>query len=215
METHRLQPMKEGYSPELFEKLYKETKNLRRSLVNQIDCRRYNVTPDIMESWFDDKFIYVFNKYFDQHEPDVLKGHIINALRTFKLRVLRKAYSAEGIFHTNTVELEGESELINIIPDKSLMPVETVFYDTAIEFMKNHLSDNAYLLLEIQLNPPPYILDKITKHNSRIPNELLAEYLGLFTDKDLRLLKNLKREISKATKSAREYFEYNPLALQY
>src|SRR5210317_15035 len=112
METHRLKPMREGYSPELFERLFNETKNLRKSLVYQIDCRRYGVTPDIMESWFEDKFIYVFNKYFDQHEPDILKGYIINALKIFKNRVLRKAYSKEGLFYSSNVELEGENELI-------------------------------------------------------------------------------------------------------
>ena len=98
MELHRLKPMEEGYPVELFNKLYKETKYLRKSLTRQIDARRFGVSPDIVESWFDDKFIFVFNKHFKDKNEDVLKGFLINSLRTFKLRILRKAYQKEGEF---------------------------------------------------------------------------------------------------------------------
>lgn len=218
MENHRLKPMKEGYSPQLFEKLYKETYNLRRSLASQIDSRRYGVTPDIILSWFDDKFIYVFNKHFDNKDPDVLKGFLINSLKTFKYRILRKAYNGEGLFHSSVVELEGESELINIIPDKSLESVDDTFYNLINNFMVDKLSDNAYLVFQLQIDPPPYILNKVKNCNSRIPNNLIADYLGIdlgdyyVTEK---YIKNLKKEISKAIKSAKEYFNNNPLALKY
>ena len=96
MEIHRLKPMKEGYSVQLFNDLYKQTSKLRKKLASQIDYRRYGVTPDIIESWFDDKFIYVFNKHFDNKDTDVLKGFIINSLQVFKYRVLRGAYSKEA-----------------------------------------------------------------------------------------------------------------------
>lgn len=209
MEIHRLKPMKSGYSKDLFERLYQETKPLRRSLARQIDSRRYGVTTDIIESWFDDKFIFVFNKHFDNKDENVLKGFIINSLKMFKYRVLRKAYNKEGEYYSSLVELEGEKELINIIPDKSLETHESVFYNLAIEFMKERLSDNAYLLLQLQVNPPPFILDRIKKHNSPIPNLLAAEFLGIdLGDEDdtYSYVKKLKKEISKATKSAREYF---------
>ena len=84
MEIHRLVPMKTGYDELLFNKLYKETEALRNLLTYQIDHRRYGVTQDIIKSWFDDKFIFVFNKYYGDIEEGQLKGRIINALRTFK-----------------------------------------------------------------------------------------------------------------------------------
>ncbi len=88
MEIHRLTPMKDGYSEVLFNKIYSETHNLRKSLANQIDPRRYGVSPDIILSWFDDKFIFVFNKHFSDKNPDILKGFIINSLKTFKYTFL-------------------------------------------------------------------------------------------------------------------------------
>lgn len=210
MELHRLQTMKEGYSEDLFNKLYEETKPLRKKLVRQIDPRYYGVSSDIIESWFDDKFIFVFNKYFDNKDPQLLRGFIINALQTFKYRILRKAYNKEGVFYSSNIQLEGESQLINIIPDSSLMSVDDTFYNLALEFMKERLSDNAYLLLQVQLDPPPYILSRIKNHNSRLPNDLLAEFLGLdmgSTSNTDRYLRTLKREITEATKSAKTFFE--------
>ncbi len=211
MEIHRLQPMKPGYSPELFNKLYKETSNLRKSLARQIDGRRYGVSQDIIESWFDDKFIFVFNKHFDNKDQDVLKGFIINSLKTFKYRILRQAYSQKGEFYNSTVDLEGDNELINIIPDKSSSPdVQDIFYGLAIEFMKEQLSYNAFLLLQVQLNPPPYIIERISKYNSRIPNTILCDYIGLDLGskrKNDRYLKKLKKEIKNTTEMAYEFFK--------
>ncbi|MAO08035.1 MAG: hypothetical protein CL596_04910 [Alteromonas sp.] len=211
MEIHRLKPMKSDYSPELFNRLYKETSNLRKSLARQIDSRRYGVTPDIVESWFDDKFIFVFNKHFDNKDQDVLKGFIINSLKTFKYRILRKAYGQEGEFYNSTVDLEGDNELINIIPSKdNSSDVKEIFYSLALSFMEKQLSDNAYLLLQVQLNPPPYIIERINNYNSRIPNNLLCEYLGLDLGskrKTDRYIKKLKKEIKDTTELAQEFFK--------
>jgi len=216
MEIHRLKPMKEGYSEELFNKLYKETQNLRKSLARQIDCRRYGVTNDIILSWFDDKFIFVFNKHFDNKDPDVLKGFIISALQTFKYRILRKAYNIEGEFHSSKVELEGEDNLINIIPDETFNKTEDIFYNIALEFMKERLTANAFILFQIQMDPPPYILHRIKNGNSRIPNSLIAEFLDIHVDNPNgadRYIKNLKKEVNTTLKKAREYFlDKDPLA---
>lgn len=216
MEIHRLTTMKEGYSVELFNKLYKETKNLRRSLAHQIDHRRYGVTQDVILSWFDDKFIFVFNKHFEDKDPDVLKGFLINSLKTFKMRILRKAYQQEGEFYSSIVTLDGEYDLINVIPDPVTMSNENLFYNLALEFMKNRLSDNAYLLFQLQLDPPPYILSRIENGNSRIPNSLIIDFLNLNNDdykQAERFIKKLKKEINIAIKNAKEYFsEENSLA---
>lgn len=209
MEVHRLQPMKEGYSVELFNRLYKETTPLRKKLTSQIDPRYYGVSRDIIESWFDDKFIFVFNKYFEEKEPEVLKGYIINALQTFKYRVLRKAYSREGNFYGSNIRLEGESELINIIPDTSTHTTEDVFYGLAMGFMEEKLSENAFILFQAQLTPPPYILSRIKSSNSRIPYHLLAEFLGIDLGDEIsteKYIKNLRREINKTIAEAKEYF---------
>ena len=217
MELHRLKTMKDGYPVSLFNKLYEETKYLRKSLSYQIDSRRYGVTPDIIESWFDDKFIFVFNKYFTEKDPDILKGFIINSLKTFKFRILRKAYNKEGLFYSSIIELEGDSQLINIIPDTSFQTTDDVFHNTLFEFMQSKLNDNAFLIFSIQMDPPPYIIQRLTTNRSRIPNDLIAEYLGINMGDDYstdKYIKSLKKQINKTIKSAKEYFQTeNPLAL--
>jgi len=215
MEIHRLKPMKEGYSVQLFNDLYKQTSKLRKKLASQIDYRRYGVTPDIIESWFDDKFIYVFNKHFDNKDTDVLKGFIINSLQVFKYRVLRGAYSKEAEYHSNLITLDGEQDLINIIPDNSQISNGDLFLDLVTEFMKDRLSADAYLVFQIELNPPPFILSKLPKSNSRIPNDLLSKFLDLpICNKNKKYLSSLRKEIAIQTEIAKEYFSNTTLAIK-
>jgi len=204
MEIHRLTNMKEGYSVELFNKLYKETEQLRKSLAYNIDPRYYGVSKDIIVSWFDDKFIHVFNKHCDNKDPDVLKGFIINSLQTFKYRILRKAYTKEADFYTSAIELEGENNLINYLPDKEDNTNGEIFFNLVLEFFKKELSDDAYLLLQLQLNPPPYLLNRIKKSNSNIPIKLILEFLGLEDiNKNVKYIRELRKDILMATEKAK------------
>lgn len=207
MENHRLKPMKENYNEALFNKIYKETTSLRKSLVYSIDHRRYGVTPDIVYSWFDDKFILVYNKYCDVYDYEVLKGHIINSLRTFKSRILRKAYNGEGEFYQSLVSKDGEYDLLNtldnIIDDTT--DVDSNNKMKLYDYLYNVLSDNAYLVAQVLLSPPPYILSRLQSNNSRISNELLMDYFELeHTDANEDWIKKLKKEFNKAIKNAKE-----------
>ena len=83
-----------------------------------------------------------------------------------------------------------------------------------MEFMKEKLSDNAYLLFQIQIDPPPYIINRLEKSNSRIPNKLISEFLNIdVTPEADKYISNLKKEINNAIKSAKEYFNNTTLAL--
>ena len=207
MELHRLLPMKEGYDQELFNKLYKETSELRNYLTYQIDSRRYGVSPDIIKSWFDDKFIFVFNKYQDSLSPDLLKGYIINALKTFRFRMLRKAYSKYNIYN-NEISLDGEQNLINIIPLESESSEHQIFLELALTYLKKNLCDDAFLVLELDLNPPTFILDKLPTTKTKIPAKLIAEYLDLETNRDsITYINDLRKEISYWTNQAKEHFK--------
>ena len=207
MEIHRLTPMKPDYPVGLFNELYKETEQLRKSLVYQIDSRRYGVTKDIIQSWFDDKFLFVFNKHFQTMDRDILKGTLINSLRNFKMRILRKAYSEEGEFYTTSTTIDGEFDIMNTIKeDVEEANPNSILLDN---YMREHLSDNAYIIFRIQIDTPPYIVSRLTNNNSRISNDLLIEYLDINKgsyDKSIRYVKNLKREINKCIESAKAYF---------
>lgn len=207
MEIHRLTPMKPDYPVGLFNELYKETEQLRRTLVYQIDSRRYGVTKDIVQSWFDDKFLFVFNKHFQNMERDILKATLINSLRNFKMRILRKAYSEEGEFYNTSVTIDGEFDIMNTIKEN----VEEVNENSKLldDYMKKYLSDNAYIIFRIQIDTPPYIISRLANNNSRISNDLLIEYLDINKgsyDKSIRYVKNLKKEINKCIESAKLYF---------
>lgn len=205
MEIHRLKQMKDGYPEQLFNSLYNSTSELRKSLAYQIDNRRYGVTKDIILSWFDDKFIFVFNKYYDTMDEDTLRGFIINSLRTFKMRILRKAYSHDSEFYISHVELEGDSNNINRIKEEA--PLDDNDLERVITFLKSKLSKEAFTVLQIQLNPPPYILSKLKKSNSHIPNNLILEYLNLVsTPSNKRFISNVRKEIEEVIGSAKSYF---------
>lgn len=209
MEIHRLTPMKSDYPVDLFNELHKETKQLRKTLSYQIDSRRYGVTRDIIESWFDDKFLFVFNKHFQNMEREILKATLINSLKNFKMRILRKAYSEEGEFYNVAVTLDGEFDLINTIKEEE---IESNNHSKLLDdYMKNNLSDNAYILFRIQIDIPPYIISRLKNNNSRISNDLIIEYLDINKgsyDKSIRYVKNLKKEINKCIESAKSHFQY-------
>jgi|LSQX01.2.fsa_nt_gb hypothetical protein len=204
MEIQRLKPMKPGYDEELFNDLYQKTKALRSSLVYHIDARRLGVTKDEISSWFDDKFIYVFNKYYGEKEPDVLLGYLINSLKQFRNRVLRKAYQ-ESIYE-NVIRWD-EVDLINIIPDEKEDKDRDVLVKLMDEFFRKRLSMEAYQVLSIQLNPPLYIISKIKSSTSHIPAWLIAEFLGWPDTKySLKLVNKFRKEIESTTLEAKAYF---------
>lgn len=210
MENHRLKPMTEGYSQELFNKLYEETKQLRKTLAWGIDHRRYGVTNDIIESWFDDKFIHTFNKYCKEKEPDMLKGYIISSLQTFKNRVLRAAYSEKSQMYSNSITLDDEYNLINFIPDREEISNQDLFFGLVLEFFNKELNEDAFSLLQLQLNPPPYILNRIKKSNSQIPLNLVLEFFNLaHIQKNIKYIRRLRKEINLTIEKAKLEFNSN------
>lgn len=206
MEIHRLKEMQSDYDVKLFNKLYKEIQPLRNSLVFQIDSRRYGVTPDIIRSWFDDKFIFVFNKYYGKLPNEVLKGFIINALKTFKFRVLRNAYAKHNLYR-DEIHLEDQENLINIIPSEEEINNHDLFMELALAFLEKNISEDAFTILNLELNPPPYILKRIKSTSTKIPSHLLAEYLDLENNSDnIFYINQLRKEINLGIEKAKNYF---------
>lgn len=202
--------MQEGYSPELFNQLYQETQQLRKTLAWGIDHRRYGVTKDIIESWFDDKFIYVFNKHCKEHDPDVLKGFIISSLQTFKNRVLRAAYSKKSELYSNTITLDNEYNMINYIPDKEDMSNQEIFFGLVLEFFSKELNEDAFSLFQLQLNPPPYILNRLKKSNSQIPLKLVLEFFDLADiQKNIKYIRQLRKDINLTIEKAKQELNTN------
>lgn len=80
-----------------------------------------------------------------------------------------------------------------------------------LEFMKLHLSDNAYMVFEIQLNPPYFIIrgmrERGIKNMTKIPDDLVLEYLGLHPNaKSFQYLEQIKKQIKNSIGFAKCHF---------
>ena len=128
--------------------------------------------------------------------------------------MLRKAYSKYNIYN-NEIRLERKLNLINIIPIEEEISNHDLFLELALNFLKEKLCDDAFLLLEIELNPPPYIMSKVKNLQTKIPTKLIAEYLELEPIKNsIQFINDLRREIQFQIERAREYFMQNKFAIQ-
>lgn len=207
MEENRLKQMPENYDRAIFESIYHKTINLRNKLAYGIDARRFGVDQDEIKSWFDVKFIYAFTKYHDQHNEEVLKGHIIRALQFFQLRIMRSAYTEK---FSQTIDDIDDVNVEDLLVEDPYDSRRVDLYNDTIKFMKEHLSENAFDLLLVTLNPPPYIryaMELKGKDINRIPNSVYAEYYELGDSKKaIQYIKSLREEIEEVTALARKHF---------
>jgi hypothetical protein len=211
LELNRLKPMPENYDKELFNSLYSKTENLRRKLASQIDARRFGLGKEDIVSFFDVKFIFVFTKHYDKPK-DILLGFILNSLQNFKCRILRSAYTQK--FSQSIVHVENPSVLEGYLyeDDPNYSAPHDHYFEKFMTFMKEHLSDNAYTVLDLKLNPPPYIYNKLNTSKDanlqKIPDHLILEYFDLGSSpKAYKYLENLKKEIRHAVNYAKVYFK--------
>lgn len=209
LEENRLKLMVVDYNPALFNEIYQKTEGLRRTLAAGIDSRRFGVDYQEILSWFSVKFIYAYNKYYPKHKkkPEILKAHMIRAMQFMKCRILRAAYTVK--FSQEIISFDGTAHDESHDP---YQPTQFEFYsDKLRRYMKSNLSDNAYLLFSLQLNPPPYIMNRLTEKGQhdihKIPDDLIAEYFDLgFSNRTYIYLESLKREIKQYVLSAKVYF---------
>lgn len=206
MEESRLKPMKENYDPKLFNDYYERTEALRNKLAFGIDARRFGVDHAEIKSWFDVKFIYVYNKYHGVKSDEMLLGYILNSLKLFKTRIIKAAYTVKN--SQNIVSTDNELYIENKPDEDNSSEFFNAKLSTALSFLKENLSENAYQVLDIQLNPPPYILNKLRemgiKNTTKIPNSLYAEYFELGVSPEaINFIAKLHKEIRNGIKLAR------------
>lgn len=208
-ELHRLKTMQENYDQQMFLRLYKVCKPVIRNLTKQIDYKRYNLTPDIISSYFWDKMLYVFNKYYGTCSEEHLKARILASLSTFKNKLLRSAYGEQAEYNQslfklddlfdNDKELEDDSE-----EEKAKSEMLEMMYD----YMKEHLSMDAYMIFEVLLTPPPYIKERI-EDSRRITNLLLVEFFDMpKTNSSVKYISELRSDIQYWEDRAKEELKY-------
>lgn len=206
-ESHRLKPMDEGYNRKLFLSIYKETAALRRKLAFDIDSRKFGVDYREILSWFDVKLLFVFQKY--QHDEKV-KGYVINALRTYKHRIIMNSYLPKNELH-QTMDVNDCYELSEFTEEPNFIVEEDTQLSIAKRYLKTIISEDAFFLLELELNPPPYILNQLANpEQKKIPKpnaEIIAEYLGI-DDNEFAIdyIEKLRKEIKVGIDKANSYF---------
>lgn len=195
-ELHRLKVM-EKYDEQLFNKLYRNMKPLVKRLANNVDARRFNVPNDVIQSYFWDKFLYVFNKYQSEYNEERLRATLISSLMTFKNRLLRKAYTGQSEYYQALTSFEDlfddSKEFIEDNSEKERLQERTQQLYT---FMKLNLSPDAYLLFEVQNDPPGFIKSLLKTDNSKISTMMLLDYFDLPRTKSYaNFISRLRKEI--------------------
>ena len=184
-ELHRLKPMQEGYNVALFEKLYKISKPVIRRLSRQIDPQRFNVTTDIIESYFWDKMLFIFNKYYGTCTEDHLRARILGGLSTFKNHLLHSAYTERALFNQSLHSFEDLYEDSNEdkVSDEEVDIPKSTMIDMVNEYMMKNLYPDAQLVYEVLYSPPPFIREYPGyKDGNRITNKMLMEFFNLPKD---------------------------------
>lgn len=208
-ELHRLKTMQENYDQQMFLRLYKVCKPVIRNLTKQIDYKRYNLTPDIISSYFWDKMLYVFNKYYGTCSEEHLKARILASLSTFKNKLLRSAYGEQAEYNQALFKLDdlfdNDKELED---DSEEEKAKSEMLDMMYNYMKEHLSMDAYMIFEVLLTPPPYIKERI-KENGRITNLLLVEFFDMpKTNTSVKYISELRSDIQYWEDRAKEELKY-------
>lgn len=196
-EIHRLRQMPDNYNVQLFNKLYRICKPVIRNLVRQIDCRRFNLTPDIIHSYFVDKMLYVFSKYYGTCSDEHLQAKILLSLSTFKNKLLRAAYSEEAEANLEMQKLEdlfdNDKELLDTAEEdrhkeECLQQIEG--------YMKQHLSDDAFLVFKVLMDPPEFVKMYPGNGQGNITSVSIVKFFELPSNRSsIRFITELRRDI--------------------
>ena len=222
-EIHRLKPLNfSSKEEEQFERLYREARGYIRKLARNINCKKYRVSPDILVSYFEDKLLYVWDKYKDEY-PDYnhLKSIVFKSLGVFKNKLLSKAYTKRAEFYDNLqswdamlyetvhenpyMDDEDSNDLITDIEDE-VEEDKTSLLGYIDEYLKEKLTIDEYLLLSIELDPPAYFLERMKTPRSKVSSALLIEFFELPRTKgSVALISRMRKHIREVLQETRHH----------
>lgn len=208
-EIHRLKVF-DHVDDQRFRKIYKSCKPLIRRLSSEIDVRRYNVTRDIIRSYFDDKFMFVYYKYQDKYDDNRLKATILSSLSVYKNKLLRNAYTQKAEFNQDLTSFEDLYEdSKEFIDDDDEVNYKESLSIQFNDYLKEHLTGDEYLLFRTELNPPPFFEDRIKKSHGKLSILHLIEFFELpKTKKSHKILTKMRKNIKEVLELAKAEFHY-------
>lgn len=209
-EIHRLKEIS-NYDRKEFEKLYKAYTPLVKRLSKNIDHRRYDVTPDVIQSYFWDKFLYVYNKYKGEgYDYNRLRATLISALKTFKNKLLRNAYTKQAEFNQDLTSFEdiyekGEKEWEDESDETEYKEDLSQRFN---EYMKDHLTEDEFILFRTELDPPPFFEERMKESHGKISILSLIDYFELPRDrKSAQYMSAMRNHIKEVLETAKSDFK--------
>lgn len=215
MEAHRLKEMPSDYDQIMFDELFKMTEGLRVKIAGEINGNPMGYDRDDILAELNVKFIHAFCRYYDEYfdDADMLLAHIINSLRNYKNKLIRRVYySQPAEMNKAVIDIDGIDEPENIFVDVTEDPTDKLMIKAAMEYMYENLNHEAMLVFEIDTYPPEYIIEKLyaTKHKNpnlnNIPAKYVAEYLGWDSDNGTSYVLKLRRQYKLVMEMAKEHF---------
>lgn len=207
-EIHRIKEFTD-YNRDQFEKLYKLCRPLVRNLSRSINSRRFNVSQDIIQSYFWDKFLYVYNKYQHKYDEERLKATLLTSLQVFKNKLLRNAYTKQAEFNQELTSLDilfdNNKEYLDDTEDTEY---KQELSDRFNQFMMDNLTPDEYLVFRIELDPPPFFTERIIQSHGKLSILHLVDFFELPRNgKSQTILTNMRKHIKETLEKAKKEFK--------
>ena len=213
-EIHRIKEFTH-YDRDLVQKMYKICKPLIRNLSKNVDSRRFNVSQDIIQSYFWDKFLYVFNKYQDKYSEERLKATLITSLQIFKNKLLRNAYTKQAEFNQELTSFEdlfenskkdndeADEHEFNSLSDEPEENLSNILYD----YMRGNLTPDEFLLFITELDPPMYLINKMKESRGKLSTLHIIDYFELPRNRrSADMINKMRANIKMTIEKAKEHF---------
>lgn len=207
-EIHRLKTF-EDYDENRFNRMYKICKPLIRKLSRGIDSRRYDVSPDIIQSYFEDKMMYVFIKYHSKYDDERLKATLLSSLKTFKNKLLRNAYTKQAEFNQDLTSFEEVFESgKEFIDDTDETEYKQDLSDRFNEYLQSKLTEDEYLLFRTELEPPVFFEQRMVESHGKISVLSIIDFFELpRTKKSAKYISEMRAHIKEVLKEASVEFK--------
>lgn len=192
-----------------FNNILQKAQPLINSLTHSTSINGFS--SDIIRTFYEDKLIYVFNKYYQDPE-NIILAKVLNSLSLYKIRLLYKArldtISMDDLklsyFHNLADEDEDNREL---------------FLNLGMSFIEKRLTEEAMAILQLKINPPQELINMIYPKKvislNAIANYIIETYdEGEVTYQQIMAyLKAINKQITSVIKEAGEYFKDKDLEL--
>jgi len=169
-----------------FLSIKEEINPLIKSLASKVSYKKLGMTYDDVLSFYEEKLLKLFLKYYKGKERNDFKYLVIKSLKNLSTKFWVK----------ETVIRIEDSELEFIIPYYDEPSSKEVILNLFIEFAKTRLSKTEFTIFNICTWPPLYILNRLNDSSKRIPSKLILEYFDKPINKyNIRILNELRRSV--------------------